>query len=115
MSCKWFILLRDKGKGFYSVYFLGFKKMGEVGPIIDCLTFCMLTIKQLVELVQPGDWFTNINYSRPTFPSKRPRNTGFCIFPFKGIMHKLPIGNSDPSHTHTHTHFYLLGQVQGVI
>ncbi|KAL3067396.1 hypothetical protein OYC64_017183 [Pagothenia borchgrevinki] len=61
---------RHREKGLYSMYFLVLKKTGEFRPILDlrslnrhiaCRKFRMLTIKQLLGLVQPGDWFTTID------------------------------------------------------
>lgn len=62
--------LHNRQKGFYSVYFLVPTKMGAFRPILDplvlsgyfaCKTFSMLSIKRLLEMVQPGDWLTTIN------------------------------------------------------
>ncbi|KAK5898199.1 hypothetical protein CgunFtcFv8_015637 [Champsocephalus gunnari] len=55
---------QDREKGHYSLYFLVPKKTGEFRPILDlrglnrhitCRKFHMLTMKQVLELVRPGD------------------------------------------------------------
>ena len=65
--------------GFYSAYFLVHKKTGGFRPILDlcilnqCIarkTFHMLTIRRLLELVQPGDWFTTIDVKDAYFHVK---------------------------------------------
>ena len=57
-------------KGFYSPYFLVPKKSGGMRPILDLRVlnaaivqrpFRMLTVKQLLECVRPGDWMTSVD------------------------------------------------------
>lgn len=69
-------LAHDRERGFYSAYFLVCKKTRDFRPIVDLRgqnryiarkTFRMLTVKQIQELVQPGDWFTTIDLKVDTF------------------------------------------------
>lgn len=64
-------------RGFYSVYFQVPKNTENFGPILDlcrfnrCVarkTFCMVTIKQLLKLLQPGNCFTTIDLKYTYFP-----------------------------------------------
>ena len=82
---------QDREKGHYSLYFLVPKKTGEFRPILDlrglnrhiaCKKFHMLTMKQLLGLVQPGDWFTTIDLKDA---SKLLQSTeSICVLPSRG-------------------------------
>lgn len=75
----------EQNCGFYSIYFLAPKKDGGVRPILDlrrlnqylsALPFKMLTLKTILQSVQPGDWFTTIDlkdayFHVPILPSHR--------------------------------------------
>lgn len=61
--------LLSRERGFYSMYFLVPKNTGDFVPILEllCLNthfaskpFSVLNIKQLLELVHLGNWFTTI-------------------------------------------------------
>ncbi|KAK7877982.1 hypothetical protein WMY93_031362 [Mugilogobius chulae] len=66
----------DAHRGLYSPYFLVPKKSGGARPILDLRllnehivtrSFCMLTTKQLLECVRPGDWMTSIDLTDAYF------------------------------------------------
>jgi len=88
----------DREKGLYSMYFLVSNKPGEFRPILDlrilnqhivCKKFHMLTIKQLLELVQPGDWFTTIDLRDAYFHVKiAPKHRKYLCFAFQGIAYE---------------------------
>ncbi|XP_053289751.1 LOW QUALITY PROTEIN: uncharacterized protein LOC128450365 [Pleuronectes platessa] len=97
----------EETQGFYSRYFLVPKKTGGVRPILDLSLFNksimerrfhMLTIKQVLECVHQGDWFTSIDlkdaYFHVPIVSKHRR---YLRFSFQGIQYqynRLPFGYS---------------------
>ena len=89
------------------MYFLVLKKTMEFRPILDlrslnrhiaCREFRMLTIKQLLGLVQPGDWFTTIDLNDAYFHVEiAPKHRKYLRFAFQGIAYeynRLPFGYS---------------------
>ena len=103
---------QQKERGFYSMYFLVSKKTGEFRPILDLRSlnlhicrrkFRMLTIKQLMGLVQPGDWFTTIDLKDAYFHVEIvPEHRKYVRFAFQGIAYeynRLPFGYSLSPHT----------------
>ena len=97
----------EETQGFYSRYFLVPKKTGGVRPILDLSLFNksimerrfhMLTIKQVLECVHQGDWFTSIDlkdaYFHVSIVSKHRR---YLRFSFQGVQYqynRLPFGYS---------------------
>jgi len=85
---------QDRERGHYSLYFLVPKKTGEFRPILDLRglnlyivrkTFQMLTVKRLLELVQPGDWFTTIDLKDAYFHvGIAPKHRKYLRFAFRG-------------------------------
>lgn len=97
----------DRERGFYSPYFLVPKKTGGYRPILDLRalntrighkTFRMLTVRRLLELVQPGDWFSTIDLKDAYFHVEvAPRHRKFLRFAFQGTAYeynRLPFGYS---------------------
>lgn len=77
--------------------------MGDFGSILDrwlntCIahkSFCMLTIKQLLGLVQPSDWFTTTDLKGTYFHVKVTlRHRKFLHSAFQQISNELPFGYS---------------------
>lgn len=97
----------NREQGFYSPYFLVPKKTGDYRPILDLRalntrigrkTFRMLTVRRLLELVRPGDWFTTIDLKDAYFHVEvAPKHRKFLRFAFQGIAYeynRLPFGYS---------------------
>ncbi len=60
----------ERESGFYSCYFMGSKKDSGLRPILDLRqlnqalatrSFRMITLKQSLSLIRPGDWFASID------------------------------------------------------
>lgn len=97
----------EENQGFYSRYFLVPKKTGGMRPILDLSLFNrsimerpfhMLTIRQVLECVHQGDWFTSIDLKDAYFHvSIVPKHRKFLRFSFQGIQYqynRLPFGYS---------------------
>ncbi|XP_045919663.1 uncharacterized protein LOC123979658 [Micropterus dolomieu] len=97
----------DMYKGLYSTYFLVPKKTGGFRPILDLRylnqhiawkPFRMLTLRKLLELVQPGDWLTTIDLKDAYFHVEVARkHRKFLCFAFQGVAYeytRLPFGYS---------------------
>lgn len=89
--------------GFYSCYFLVPKKDGSLRPILDLRhlnkalvkrAFKMLTLKQILALVLPGDWFFSVDLKDAYFQRL------FSSFQSGGPI-LSPIGQHDSSVLHT--------------
>ncbi|XP_029998122.1 uncharacterized protein LOC115424868 [Sphaeramia orbicularis] len=98
--------LLDPG-GFYSKYFLVPKKTGDLRPVLDLrdlnvflkvLPFYMLTTREVVHAISPGDWFTSIDLKDAYFHVPiTPRHWRFLRFAFQGKHFQfrvLPFGLS---------------------
>ncbi|KAK5932171.1 hypothetical protein CgunFtcFv8_003898 [Champsocephalus gunnari] len=98
---------REENRGFYSRYFLIPKKAGGMRPILDLSAFNrvirkrpfhMLTIKQVMECVHQGDWYTSIDLKDAYFHiTIIPKHRKFLRFSFQGISYqfnRLPFGYS---------------------
>ncbi|KAL0176639.1 hypothetical protein M9458_028969, partial [Cirrhinus mrigala] len=89
--------------GFYSHYFLVPKKDGGLRPILDLRhlnralmkrPFKMLTLKQILSHVRPGDWFLSLDL----------KDARFLRFAFEGVAYQytvLPFGLSLAPRTFT--------------
>lgn len=63
----------NRERGFNYMYFLVPKKTGGLRQILDlhclnrhsCKHFCKLTMKQMFELVKPGNWFASTDLRKP--------------------------------------------------
>ncbi|KAL0159067.1 hypothetical protein M9458_047143, partial [Cirrhinus mrigala] len=91
--------------GFYSHYFLVPKKDGGLRPILDlrrlnCALmrrpFGMLTLKQILSQVRPGDWFCSLDLKDAYFRIQiAPHHRRFLRFTFEGVAYQymvLPFG-----------------------
>lgn len=97
----------EENHGFYSRYFLVPKKTGGMRPILDLSLFNklimerqfhMLTIREVLECVHYGDWFTSIDLKDAYFHvSIIPKQRKFLRFSFQGMQYQcncLPFGYS---------------------
>ncbi|KAI2662214.1 ORF V: Enzymatic polyprotein [Labeo rohita] len=93
--------------GFYSRYFLVPKKDGGLRPILDLRhlnralmkrPFKMLTLKQILSHVRPGDWFLSLDLKDTYFHIQIvPHHRRFLRFAFEGVAYQytvLPFGLS---------------------
>ncbi|KAI2647445.1 Transposon Ty3-G Gag-Pol polyprotein [Labeo rohita] len=100
--------------GFYSRYFLVPKKDGGLRPILDLRhlnralmkrPFKMLTLKQILSHVRPGDWFLSLDLKDAYFHIQiAPHHRRFLRFAFEGVAYQytvLPFGLSLASRTFT--------------
>ncbi|XP_020780058.2 uncharacterized protein LOC110159790 [Boleophthalmus pectinirostris] len=98
--------LLDPG-GVYSRYFLVPKKTGDLRPVLDLrglnmflkvLPFKMLGVKQVLQAILPGDWFTSIDLKDAYFHVPiAPHHWRFLRFAFRGEHFQfkvLPFGLS---------------------
>ena len=98
--------LRDPG-GFYSKYFLIPKKTGGLRPILDLrglnlymksIPFHMLSIRDVLQAISPGDWFTLVDLKDAYFHVPiAPQHWRFLRFAFQGRHFQfrvLPFGLS---------------------
>ncbi|XP_027901587.1 uncharacterized protein LOC114162038 [Xiphophorus couchianus] len=94
-------------RGWYSRYFVVPKKGGGLRPILDLrvlnkhlrkFKFKMLTLRQLLNAVGPGDWFATIDLTDAYFHvAIHPEHRRFLRFAFEGIAYEylvLPFGLS---------------------
>ncbi|XP_033996615.1 LOW QUALITY PROTEIN: uncharacterized protein LOC117490940 [Trematomus bernacchii] len=97
----------EENQGYYSRYFLVPKKTGGMRPILDLSVFNkvimkrpfhMLTIRQVLECVHQGDWFTSIDLKDAYFHvAIIPKHRKYLRFSFQGISYqynRLPFGYS---------------------
>ena len=97
----------EENQGYYSRYFLVPKKTGGMRPILDLSVFNkvimkrpfhMLTIRQVLECVHQGDWFTSIDLKDAYFHvAIIPKHRKYLRFSFQGIPYqynRLPFGYS---------------------
>ncbi len=96
--------------GFYSLYFLIPKKDGGLWPILDLRLlnyalmkrlFRMITLKQILPQICPGDWFMSLDLKDAYFHIQvAPYHRRFLRFAFEGVAYQykvLPFGLSlDP-------------------
>ncbi len=100
--------------GFYSRYFLIPKKDSGLRPILDfrllnhTLTkrsFRMITLKQILSQIRPGDWFMSLDLKDAYFHIQvAPHHRRFLRFAFEGVAYQykvLPFGLSLAPHTFT--------------
>ncbi len=100
--------------GFYSRYFLIPKKDGGLRPILDlrllnhALTkrsFRMITLKQILSQIRPGDWFMSLDLKDAYFHIQvAPHHRRFLRFAFEGVAYQykvLPFGLSLAPRTFT--------------
>uniref|UniRef100_A0A8C6PQJ6 ribonuclease H n=1 Tax=Nothobranchius furzeri TaxID=105023 RepID=A0A8C6PQJ6_NOTFU len=98
---------RQELSGFYSPYFVVPKKSGGMRPILDLslfncsiavMHFRMLTMRQVLEYVRSGDWFTSTDLKDAYFHIPViPRHRKFLHFSFRGVQYqfnRLPFGYS---------------------
>lgn len=98
--------LLDPG-GFYSRYFLVPKKTGDLRPVLDLrglnvflkvLPFRMLRVKDVLQVISPGDWFTSIDLKDAYFHVPiAPPHWRFLRFAYQGKHYQfrvLPFGLS---------------------
>jgi len=101
------VCTQDREGGHYSLYFLVPKKTGEFRPVLDLRSlnlhiarrkFRMLTIKQLLGLLQPGDWFTTIDLRDAYFHVEiAPKHRKYLCFALQGVAceyNRLPFSYS---------------------
>nr|XP_055041699.1 uncharacterized protein LOC129429202 [Misgurnus anguillicaudatus] len=91
--------------GFYSRYFVVPKKDGGLRPILDLRpinralrkrAFKMITVRQILAQIRPGDWFASIDLKDAYFHIQiSPRHRCFLRFAFEGTSYQysvLPFG-----------------------
>ncbi|XP_039904084.1 uncharacterized protein LOC120744034 [Simochromis diagramma] len=104
----------ETDKGWYSRYFVVPKKGGGLRPILDLRVlntylrtyrFKMLTLRQLLSAVGPGDWFATIDLTDAYFHvAIHPKHRQFLRFAFEGVAYEylvLPFGLSLAPRTFT--------------
>ncbi|XP_076746637.1 uncharacterized protein LOC112431703 [Maylandia zebra] len=104
----------ETDKGWYSRYFVIPKKGGGLRPILDLRVlntylrtyrFKMLTLRQLLSAVGPGDWFATIDLTDAYFHvAIHPKHRQFLRFAFEGVAYEylvLPFGLSLAPRTFT--------------
>lgn len=95
----------ELNSGFYSRYFVVPKKDGGMRPILDLRpinralrkrVFKMITVKQILAQVRPGDWFASIDLKDAYYHIQiSPRHRCFLRFAFEGAAYQysvLPFG-----------------------
>ncbi len=100
--------------GFYSRYFLVPKKDGALRPILDLRLlnhalmkrpFRMITLKQILWQICPGDWFMSLDLKDAYFHIQiAPHHRQFLRFAFEGVAYQykvLPFGLSLAPRTFT--------------
>ncbi len=100
--------------GFYSHYFLVPKKDGGLRPILDLRllnyalmkrSFRMITLKQILSQICPGDWFMSLDMKDAYFHIQvAPHYRQLLRFAFEGVAYQykvLPFGLSLGPHTFT--------------
>ncbi|KAL0173816.1 hypothetical protein M9458_029784, partial [Cirrhinus mrigala] len=100
--------------GFYSRYFLVPKKGGGLRPILDLRhlnralmkrPFKMITLKQILSHIRPGDWFFSLDLKDAYFHIQiAPHHRRFLRFAFEGVAYHytvLPFGLSLAPRTFT--------------
>ncbi|KAL0148789.1 hypothetical protein M9458_055967 [Cirrhinus mrigala] len=100
--------------GFYSRYFLVPKKGGGLRPILDLRhlnralmkrPFKMITLKQILSHIRPGDWFFSLDLKDAYFHIQiAPHHRRFFRFAFEGVAYQytvLPFGLSLAPRTFT--------------
>ncbi|XP_028306693.1 uncharacterized protein LOC114465708 [Gouania willdenowi] len=85
-------------RGWYSRYFIIPKKGGGLHPILDLRVlnrylrtyrFKMLTLRQLLSAINPGDWFTTIDLTDAYFHvAIHPDHRQFLRFAFEGVAYE---------------------------
>ncbi len=91
--------------GFYSRYFVVPKRDGELRPILDLRPinralckrpFRMITLKQILAQIRPGDWFASVDLKDAYFHIQiAPHHSRFLRFAFEGTAYQysvLPFG-----------------------
>ncbi len=91
--------------GFYSRYFVVPKRDGGLRPILDLrpinralckCPFRMLTLKQILAQIRPGDWFASVDLKDAYFHIRiAPHHRHFLRFAFEGTAYQysvLPFG-----------------------
>ncbi|KAL0166426.1 hypothetical protein M9458_038270, partial [Cirrhinus mrigala] len=87
--------------GLYSRYFLVPKKDGGLRPILDLRPlnralakreFKMITVKQILAHIQPGDWFISVDLKDAYFHIQiAPRHRRFLRFAFEGRAYQFKV------------------------
>ncbi len=95
----------ERESGFYSRYFVIPKRDGGIRPILDLRPinralgkrpFRMLTLKQILAQIRPGDWFASVDLKDAYFHIQiAPHHRRFLRFAFEGTAYQysvLPFG-----------------------
>ncbi len=95
----------ERESGFYSRYFVIPKRDGGLRPILDLrpinralgqCPFRMLTLKQILAQIRPGDWFASVDLKDAYFHIQiAPHHRRFLRFAFEGTAYQysvLPFG-----------------------
>ncbi len=95
----------EQESGFYSCYFVIPKRDGGLRPILDLRPinralgkrpFRMLTLKQILAQIRPGDWFASVDLKDAYFHIQiAPHHRRFLRFAFEGTANQysvLPFG-----------------------
>ncbi len=102
----------EQESGFYSGYFVIPKRDGGLRPILDLRPidralgkrpFRMLTLKQILAQIRPGEWFASVDLKDAYFHIQiAPHHRRFLRFAFEGTANQysvLPFGLALAQHT----------------
>ncbi len=97
----------QRESGFYSRYFLVPKKDGGMRPILDLRLlnyalmkrpFRMITLKQMLLQIFPGDWFMSLDLKDLLSHPGSPHHRRFLRFAFEGVAYQVNLFASEDNY-----------------